>query len=346
MSCRGARGRGVRVAAALALLASTVGVANGNKEALAAPNFITLAFYMAGETPATATLRGCDEGNIAASTPGFQEFMPFLHFGGPRMSGSSARASNWNLLDYTMAQVQAVAFAFAQGFVYCATSGGDTTSIVSLVIATSNDASGVSGANITSHATQWGNMVNALHTQLKAQSWGSRAGAFAGTNIEPGFTWAVTDSLTWINQVRSVVPRTFVSNPTAFCPTSGTYTGSTACGSGWIANDVISVPYAPGSGSLALMQPVPQIYGSSYRERWYRLSDYLSTATPFGRIPFRGVMTQWRACQQIGCSTYYPTTGFDELQNKIWSDPDTTFNIPPAMLDIRWSNLSGSGATP
>jgi hypothetical protein len=169
-----------------------------------------------------------------------------------------------------------------------------------VVLATSNDASGVS--SITSHAQQWASMVTATNNQLSGQSWSGRAGAFAGTNVEPGFAWGPASARSWINTVRANLPRTFVSNPTAFCPTTGTYTASTACGSGWTAADILSVSF---SVSGTILQPVPQICGSSYRDRWYRMSKY-AAGTSSGKIQFRGVMTQWRACQQVGCTTNYP----------------------------------------
>lgn len=319
-----------------------VAVAPTRRPVEAAPSFVTLSFYMGGMTDSSAVHRGCSLGGVAASTPGQQEFVPFLHYGGPRMSGSSARVSSWSFPDYSMSEVQSRTFAFAQGFFYCAAAGGDVTSKLSMVVGTSNDASGVSSPS--NHGAQWGNMVNALHSQLKSQSWGSRTGAFGGINVEPGFSWNPTNSKFWINNVRNKVPRTFVSNPTAFCPTSGTYSSGTNCGSGWTAEDVASVSYF---NVHPVIQPFPQIYSSSYVERWYRLSKY-SAGTSRGKFQFRGVMTQWRACQQVGCgySTYWSSTGFNNLQNKINSDSATAFTIPPAMLDIRWADGSNYGATP
>lgn len=314
-----------------------------SQPASAAPNYFTLSYYMAAQTTSSATVHGCDLGNHVATTPGYQEVQTMLFFGGPRMSGSAARASNWSYADYSMADVQALAFAFAQGFFGCAASGGDTTSLLGVAVSTSNDGY-MSSSLVGSHGDQWGNMALALHNQLRSQSWGSRAWGLAGTDVEPGFAWNPTNSRLWINRTRSKnYPRPFISNPTAFCSTSGTYSASTACGYGWTAEDVASVSFWVNEGARIL--PVPQIYSWHYAARFYRLSKY-SASTIRGKFQFDGVMSQWRACQQNGCSTYCPTSAFDDLQSTINGDSATAWTIRDSMLDVRWATGSNSGATP
>ena len=334
-----------RCAVVIALLCSCF-VVFAPQTAHAAPNYVNLTFYMRNQTPNSAIQRGCELGAVAAGTPGSQLMHPILLFGGPRVSGSTMKASNWQHVDYTLAHVQAQAYGFAQGFFYCSASSGDVTSTLSLVVASSSDGQMVSGDNVRIHGEQWGSMVNALHTQLRTQGWGSRAWALAGTNVEPGFAWNPTQSRLWINRARNNnSPRPFISNPTAFCNPEGTYTAATDCEYVWTAEDIASVSYF---NSTPIIRPIPQIYGSSYVERWYRLSK-CSAGTSRGKFAFRGVMTQWRACQQDpddSCPTNHPTTGFDALQTKINSDAATAFVIPLTMLDVRWADLSNTGAAP
>jgi hypothetical protein len=308
---------------------------------VAAPNFITLSYYMANQNTSSATHRGCADGHIAATTPGTQEFVVILLFGAPASAGGGHGTTNWAGPNYTLATIQSLSLAFAQGFIYCSTAEGDAASAIRLVASTSNDSATY---GTTAHGTAFGQMVMSLQAQFQAQSWASRAGAFPGADIEPGFAASPVQTRNWVNAVRTAVnPRSFVSNPSADgCPTAGPVTNSSPCNNGWTMADVLLATSRP---QQSIVVPVPQIYNNAMDDQWYWLSK-LQVARGEGRIQFRGVMTQYRALQQNGASGFLPTTGFNNLQNRINLDAATALTIPPVMMDVRWANLSNPDGYP
>ena len=299
----------------------------------AAPVPTSFSYYMKDQTGGTAFAKGCEVGDLAKNAPGTQQLTVVLGFGGPRFVSGTVGASNWDKPDYSSADIASIAENFIGGFIYCAAT--DTTSRVHVGVATSND----SNVNTTAaHGSGWAALVNTVNSYVQSSAWGARATIYGSSDIEPSFNASVANSKAWVTAHVAGTSRAFMPNNSMDgCPTSGTYSASTGCNApssgapAWTVEDLWQV------SSGGAMAPVPQIYNGAQAQQWYRMSVYSKSAKGYKTF-FKNTMSQQKACQQGGCSTYSPNQSFDALQNLINSNANTALTIEGA-TDVRWANI-------
>jgi hypothetical protein len=291
-----------------------------------------ISFYMRNQSTSSASSKGCLVGSAVLNTLGTQRVTSVLGFGAPRSNGGT---TNWTGVDYTSTDIRNLVDAFASGYISCA--GSDTSSILTIGIATSNDSNTYT---TSANGALWAALATNVTNDINASGWGARIALQGASDIEPSFNASVANSVAWVNAYLANTSRPFLPNNSLDgCPTSGTYVASTACntpssgGPSWTVENLWQV------SSQYLMQPVPQIYTSAQAQQWYRISKYSQTTRGFPTY-FRNTMSTQKACQQLGgCTGLAPAPAFDALGNVILTDSATYVLTTIGDTDVGWADL-------
>jgi hypothetical protein len=298
--------------------------------AKAAPKW-SRSYYVSTTNPTTWYDLGCDLGRSVEAGARPKDAVAFLHFGRPTYLSSVKRygtvtfTPDPNQTTRTL-RVNVIQW-YGDGYWACSPLKTQLT----IVATTSNQGSGVTRA----HGVAWANMVDAANAYFnKNPSVSSQVKAYGGTDIELSWnTPAVTTR--WVEGYASAGSWDYyVDGDAAGCPPEGG-----VCNGGWTNADVRSANWGN-----RFAWPVPQIYREDgvQAEQWQRFSAY--SASTFGSpFTFRGAMTQFWACVDIGSTCGGPTPtknspgqGWLQLYTAINAHTSTKGNVRYS-TDVRWT---------
>lgn len=297
----------------------------------------SVSHYLSTVNTTTLYNLGCSYGTKDAQTPGTQDWLMFLYFGRPRIENGILGTKIYGGGLVTMQQIAEAVQAFGKGYYFC--TGADLLSHVTIGIGTSNYAfEDCDNCAVTyDHGRAWAQMVNGVNTWLVNSRYSGQVSAVGASDIELSWNYP-TDTIAWMNGYDSAnnfellnfgalpgCPR--FSAPGATC---GSYPYIWSYEQVWFA--------IWGSPPV---YPVPEIYANSgvNAEQWYLMSVY--AYDHHGQaVEFRGVMTQWMACQQVSDPTCVyldntPEQGWQQLSDLVNSNSKTRHYIR-YLTDIRW----------
>ncbi|MBI4497918.1 MAG: hypothetical protein HY689_08485 [Chloroflexi bacterium] len=283
-------------------------------------------YYMATVSGTTLYNLGCELGRRDLSVPGAQDNIVVLDFGMPAFRNGAYGTILFNNTFAATEEIAAAAQQFGKGYYYC--TGSDLASYVRIAIGTSNY-----GRQVTySHGRAWAQMVNQVAVWLYNSGYSSQVHAAGASDMEmswnsPPTTRAWVDgysSANWLNL--------YNYGDAAGCPPYG------SCGTSsypeWTQDDVWYI-----SWGAKPAWPLPEIYltNGGNAQQWYRLSLYAYLARG-GRMHIAGTLTQYQACQQVGChpaTANTPQQGWSQLWDALNADPRTAQSLRWSS-DIRW----------
>lgn len=290
--------------------------------------------YMSTVNVATLQGLGCQEGQRTASGA---TALVILDFGQPIYDGSTGRYGSWifNGSFASTGDIAAAAEGYLNSFYLCSPPGA----MLRLVIGTSNYRGQTDFVgDWTAHGAAWAQMINSISAWITAPpSIASKVSVRGGNDFEPWNSYS-TPALArnWIDGYTSAYTGTsYVYNYGACsgCPYFD-YPNMTP-GNGWTLEDIWYVSYGAKPA-----WPVPEIYWSygAHADQWYRMSlyGYNNHGTP---MYFIGSLTQWQACQDVGCSfsNNTPQGGWNQLFSALNSNTITAQKTGWA-TDITWKN--------
>lgn len=290
--------------------------------AVAAPTN-TISRYMATASTQAHYDLGCERSRRKVGGP------IGLIYGKPVLVGSSQGASLYGNPDATVAQIETAAKQFVQGYRDCAINAPQ----IILIIATTNDDS--DPERVTSaHGAAWADLVDAVATWTSGQGYTALVNVQGGSDIEPGFN-SVADSRAWVDGYESVNNRAMWNLGSADgCPQSGNGTVNGSCNNGWKQLDVLYVSWL-----LPSAVPLPQIYtnNSSVAKQWRYIKLY-GVVSQSRTMTLQGSLTQWNACQEVGCASDIdntPSQGWQQLFDQLNADARTAQSLSWS-TDISW----------
>lgn len=291
-------------------------------KALAAPS-ATTSRYMSTVDQAQLQQLGCDQGAAA------EDGVIVLNFGQPWYNGSTYGTNlfDGNATFVSIAQIEAAVKKFADGYWNCSPNGP----YIRLVIGTSN----YHGSTTYGHGQAWAEMVNRIQAYIETPtSYASQIGAGAGNDIELNWN-SPSATRNWVNGYTSAGSYPYYNyGACEGCPTA-TNPGWIP-DNGWSLEDVWFV-----SWGAAPANPLPEIYANSgvNAEQWQYVSLYAYN-NHGARINVKGSMTQYQACQDLGCSSAEdntPSQGWTQLSNALNADSRTAQSVVWS-TDITWQN--------
>jgi hypothetical protein len=188
-------------------------------------------------------------------------------------------------------------------------------------------------------------MVDNVHTYLVNRGYTSKIQVAGAIDIEPDWN-TIQNTRDWIQGYIENTTRSYYNFGTCDgCP----YTGTPQCANNggtinnnWTLEDVRYVSWGTGPSHA-----LPEIYNTDgiHAQQWYRISLYSYLCHSGSRIYFKGVMSQWQACQDtdpIGCHNAHtdnpPSAAWWQLWNTIYADARTRISDMPWLTDITWQN--------
>jgi hypothetical protein len=273
---------------------------------------------------------GYRAGQEAENRTGPNQLIVFLMWGQPvKFSDGSFGATIYSAPDARTGDIRAAAQAYARGFYYGTVNvQGDLI----LVLGTSNNGGSVTAA----HGDAWGRMVDNMNDYLFTNGYSSEVIAAGGIDAELGFNGpGVTKD--WTEGYKTGGDsRYFNFGDAAGCPPAGTC--GTAAYPGWTAHDIYYISWG---------NPLAWPYGQIYRndglqaDQWREL-DVHAVEHDSNSMFFEGSLTQWHACQDVGCEASLANTGEDgwrQLHSSISSKHTTSQTTGPDYAsDITWKN--------
>lgn len=309
------------------------------------PAVYTTSYYMATVDPSVLFNRGCALGARDLNLPGTQDNIVIMDFGGPRRNSSGVYGARL-FTTAAFASVTQIANAvqqFALGYYNC--TGDDHTSTLVVGIGTNNyvwpgcvdDDTCLIYQVTYDHGRAWAQMVNQVNQFFVTNGYSSQVSAVGANDIELSWnhyepTKAWLDGYDSVNQYEMInfgaIPGCpYFSSPGAQC---GSYPYI------WSKEQVWMVIW----GSPPVL-PLPEIYANNgvNAQQWYLMSVYSFVQHGLA-LEFRGVMTQFQACQvrpDSGCSILdnTPLEGWTQLSNLVNGDVRTAHRIRWS-TDITW----------
>ena len=303
------------------------------------PEIYSTTYYMRYADPSLSYNLGCSLGARDANLPGYQLDLMILDYGRPIYDSINGQSQYGSRLFTTatkvdLNQIAVSARNFGLGYYVC--TGADLGSRVIIGIGTNNyEYDGCTNCSLTyGHGQAWANMVNGVNDWFAQNGYSSQVSAAGANDIE--LSWNTYDrTKAWLDGYDSVNQYEMLNfGAIPGCPYLAA--PGARCGGGWTKDQVWFAIW----GS-APVWPVPEIYLNNgvNAEQWYLMSVYAYDAHGLA-IEFRGVLTQWQACQQVSdpaCATTdnTPIQGWTQLQNLVNGNPKTVHKIQYA-TDIRW----------
>lgn len=297
--------------------------------AAAAPLYSVSRYMSTVDTQTTYDL-GCKLGTRDYNTAGTQNNVVILFFAQPAyVNGVYGTYIFGGTFKSTTAIGDAAKY-FGIGYYACTLS--DTSSTVRIVISTSNY-----GSQVTSgHGQAWASMANSVNQSLIDGGFSSQASADGGSDIEMGWSSAAT-AKAWVDGY-DVTNQRFMFNTgdAAGCPQSGSSSSPGACNNGWTQQDVYYV-----SWQASPSVPLPQIYrnDSAQAKQWQQVKLY-GFLRYSSAMHLQGSLTQWNACQEVGCDASIdntPSQGWQQLYDQLNSDSRTAQSLTWS-TDVSWNN--------
>jgi hypothetical protein len=272
--------------------------------------------------------KGYELGQRDLNLAGTQSSVVILHFFKPKVvNGVYGTSGSGRFL--STATIKEAVRKFAHG--YWMGTGSDTSSIVRILIGTTNDNS--SGAVTYAHGQAWSQLVRDTDAAIANSGYGSQAKARGAIDIEMSYS-TYTAAKAWIDGYNSkFVAPYYVYNygDAGGCPPVG------SCDNGWSQDRVSTVTWRHAAG----IYPMPQIYNTlgTNAKQWQKIALY--GASTYGIYPaFSGALSQSQACAQKGnCSGMNNTSqqAWDQLWNELTNDNDSrTPNSLSWSTDMRW----------
>lgn len=287
----------------------------------------TTSYYMKTVKSATMINVGCDLGKQVVSLPGTQELLVTLDYGRPYDMGNGIwGASMFGFGPTSTTDIGNAIKIAGRAYVQC--SGADSGSHLTIGIGTSNYGKQVTEA----HGVAWAQMVNDVNAWFVSQGLYNRVDAVGMNDMELGWNTPTT-TRAWVRGYDSVNKFPLYNfGDAAGCATN--YFPNWGCNSPWTKEDVWWISYGSGAS-----YSVPLIYADTgvNAEQWARLSlyGYQTHGLP---IEFKGVMTQYQSCIQVGgCGTLdnKPDEGWNYLVKELKRNAATA-QYPKYLTDIMW----------
>jgi hypothetical protein len=283
---------------------------------------VSASTYLRTTDPVALDELGCRQGT-AARTGGGPDRVAVLAFGKPRRVDGAIGVSVFGPGFASVADVEAAATAYAQGYARCAAPNGPA---LVMAVGTSNF-----GDQVTyEHGRAWAGMVNDVNERLTELGVAPQVEAAGAADLELGWNSpAVTRR--WVDGYGSAARWPYYDFGEALaCPPAG------PCHGRWTQEDVWYVAWG-----APFARPLPEIYSENgvMAAQWYRLSlyGYLRHGT---RMTIAGVVSQARACTQTsnGCEglANQPADAWSQLWAALNRDPRTAQPLPWS-TDFGWS---------
>ncbi len=287
----------------------------------------TTSYYMKTINSTTLSTVGCNIGKQAVSIAGAEELLVTLDWGRPYDMGNGTWGAS--LFGFGPASASEIGNAIKiAGRAYVQCSQNETSSHLTIGIGTSNYGSQVTEA----HGVAWANMVNDVNMWFVSQGLYARVDAVGMNDMELGWN-SPSVTRAWVRGYDSVNRFPLYNfGDAAGCATN--YYPHWGCNSPWTREDVWWISYGSGAS-----YSVPLIYADTgvNAEQWARLSVY-GYETHGLPIEFKGVMTQYQSCIQVGgCGTLdnKPDEGWNYLVKELKRNPATA-QYPKYLTDIMW----------
>lgn len=345
------------LAGALFLLLSSVQVssyAEGSDDVIYLPSLqfnltpppTSISYYIEDLSTGAMWDRGCELGEMMRD---YDESYIFsaLQFGNPQTEDGvyGVNIYGFTFPFHSLEEVEDAAYSFALSYGYCVGSSS-TAPWLLLGIGVNNQ-----GGDVTIlHGIEWGRVVDNVNARLDLSPVGYKVYALAGGDLELAFN-EPSQTRNWVNGVLNSPTVSLYNYGTAGgCPAidvPGTFDGdcsafSSFCSGGqctWAQSDVWSI--SVGQGRIRM---VPQIYSTDGRnaQQWYQMALYGFRTNQLREMIFRGVFTQYQACQQVidpDCEFLdnLPFEGWEQLMVALRQD-DRTIQDVPYSADIQWQN--------
>jgi len=287
---------------------------------LAVASPATTSRYMQTTDATTLYNLGCSRGTAG------QSGVIVLDFGDP---GKNPAYGAWHPSTSTFAtvtQIREAAKSFLSGYWNCSPIGANIT----LAIGTTN-AGSLSLTDLSNHGQAWAQMVNEVDTWLGTTNKRSKEAVVGASDMQLDWNSA-ENTRAWADGYDSVNNRPYYNfGSCEGCPYSGN--PNSAPNNNWAKDDVWYVSWGVQSA-----WPLPEIYNTSGKnaDQWYRMSLY-SYSDHGLRMSFRGVLTQWDACQGQSCAGIDNTPGAGWGQLYSWLNFDSrTAQYLSWSTDISW----------
>jgi hypothetical protein len=303
------------------------------------PVVYTTSFYMATVDTNELYRRGCELGQRDLGLAGTQDNLVVLDFGGPRNLGNGVFGARLftTALWVSTNQIASAVEWFGLGYYVC--TGTDIESDLVIGIGTNNytDDGTPLYAVTYEHGAAWANMVNQVNQWFVENGYSRQVSAVGANDIE--LSWNdYGPTKAWLDGYESTNHYEMINfGALPGCP----YFRSPGaqCGSYpyiWTKEQAWYVTWGAAS-----VYPLPEIYANSgvNAEQWYLMSVYAYQAHGLA-MEFRGVMTQWQACQvrhDSACNVLdnTPLEGYNQLSGLVNGNPNTAHRIRWS-TDITW----------
>ena len=305
------------------------------------PEIFSTSYYMNTVNPAKFYDLGCAQGQRDLALPGAQDSVVILDFG--QAAGENGQYGVWlfNVITFqpTANLIPAIQ-EFGRGYWVC--SGADRQSKVTVGIGTSNYGSWFrnttnSYANARNHGAAWAQMVRQVNEYLAAGGYAGQVLVVGAIDMELSWSGPLP-ARAWVegfNANDQEKYRYYNFGDCAGCPSI--YHPGWSPTNGWTLWDVWYT-----SWGAQPAWPLPLIYAddgiNAYQWQW--LSRY-SVINYNSKILFKGPMTQYQACQQVGgCEAIHldntPLEGWSQLWEALNSDSRTSQDSLPWSTDIKY----------
>lgn len=297
------------------------------------PPLSSTSYYMLTVDSTKLYNLGCEVGKLDLNLAGVRDTVVILDFGSPVIINSQYGTDLFWMADVNMEQIGSAAKNFGKGYYVCA--GTDRGSHIYIAIGTTNYGTKFNTTNWREHGSAWAKMVNDVNAWFISNGYAGQVHAVGATDIEPAWNTA-TNSRAWVDGYTASAKYDYYNfGSLDGCATRST--PKTTCYNGWTRTDALYVNFGP----LPAF-PLPEIYrtNGTNAEQWALLSVY---SVEYYGVPmdFVGVLTQWKACKQVGGNGQclgvdnLPSTGWLQLYNELKRDPRTA-QSPRWSTDIKW----------
>jgi hypothetical protein len=277
---------------------------------------------------------GCQYGAIDRNLAGSRDTIVILDFGSPKQINGEYGTDLFWMGPVTITQIKAAVENFGKGYYICAST--DRTSQIFVGIGTTNYGSTMNASTTAARALgiAWAQMVNDVNTWLIGSGYSGQVHAVGANDIELNWSSA-TIARAWVDGYDSINLYDYYDFGAAEGCAIRSNPNLTTCSNGWTREDAWYKAYGTRPGF-----PIPEIYNTNglNAQQWALLSLYSVNYKGY-KIDFRGLMTQYQACQQAAgqCSGVdnTPNTGWMQLYNELAKSPYTA-QSPKWLTDILW----------
>lgn len=189
--------------------------------------------------------------------------------------------------------------------------------------------------DMTTHGSQWANLIDSLNLYANSGSpplLSSKLWVVGGMDIEMSYS-RPGPARRWADSF-SAYQTTRILNYYDFGECPGCQNPAVPLPNRWTQDDVYHVAWEADAAF-----PLPLIYNTAGENanQWENLNLY-EIGQGRSRMSFKGAVTQYAACQQVGGCTgtdNTPAAGWTQLYNALHSNPATTQGLKYS-TDMKW----------